>query len=145
MALFTTRIVVSTLALLAACPALAQQSQTSDAEQKQEQTAREILAMPWIENGEGTVGSVASIAAGKQARVLSGDSVAHFIELSGNLPDPGATIVAPKNLHWFSIYDYSGVGYVTDKDPIDADALMKSLTEQQDAANAQRQRQDFLS
>ena len=99
------------------------------------------MAMPWIENGEGAVGGVASIKASKLARILNGDSAARFMQLSGNLPDPGATVVAPKDLHWFSIYDYSNVGYVTDKDSIDADALMKSLTASQDAANTQRQQQ----
>jgi uncharacterized membrane-anchored protein len=141
MAFSKTKLVVSTLVLLAAPPAVAQQSQNTTVEQQQEQKVREILAMPWIENGQGAVGGVASIEAGKEAHVLSGDSVGRFIELSGNLPDPGATIVAPKELHWFSIYDYSDVGYVTDKDNIDVDALMKSLRDNQDAANTQRQQQ----
>lgn len=132
---------LTALGFLAACPAVAQQSPNTTPEQQQERAAREIISMPWIENGQGSVGGVASIAASKQARILSGEPVAHFIQLSGNLPDPGATIVAPKDLSWFSIYDYNNVGYVSDKDPIDANALMSSLKEGQKEANAQRQRQ----
>jgi uncharacterized membrane-anchored protein len=132
-------VLILVLTLFAATSAAAQ-SQRQAAEQ-QAQTVREIMAMPWIQNGTGSVGGVASIEANKQARVLSGDSVARFIQLSGNLPDPGATVVAPKDLHWFSLYDYNDVGYVTDKDSIDPDALMKSLKEIQDAANIKRQQQ----
>jgi uncharacterized membrane-anchored protein len=141
MAFLKAELFVCTLALFAASSAAAQQSQNSPEEQQQEQAAREIFGMPWVENGEGNVSGVATIEASKQARVLSGDSVARFIQLSGNLPDPGATIVAPRDLHWFSIYDYSDVGYVSDKDSIDADALMKSLKENQNKANTQRQQQ----
>jgi uncharacterized membrane-anchored protein len=99
------------------------------------------MSMPWLENGQGKVGNVASIEATKQVRVLGGDSVARFIQLTGNLPDPGATIVAPRDLSWFSIYEYSNVGYVKDSDTLDADALMKSLEENQETANAERQKQ----
>lgn len=140
MAILKSTFIVSALALILAAPAAAQ-SQSSAADQQEQQAAREIIAMPWIDSGQGAVGNVAAIDASKDARVLSGDAVARFIQLSGNLPDPGATIVAPKDLHWFSIYDYSDVGYVTDKDKIDADALMKSLKEEQDAANSKREEQ----
>lgn len=132
--------ITSIVLLFVTAPAAAQ-SQNAAEEQRQEQAAREILAMPWIARGEGSVGGVASIPAATDARVLAGDSVARFIQLTGNLPDPGATVVAPKDLHWFSLYDYSDVGYVTDKDNIDADALLKSLREEQDAANVRRQQQ----
>lgn len=140
MALFKS-VLVCTIGLIAAAPLAAQQTQNSVAERQQEDIARQIIAMPWIETGVGAVGGVASIEASKKARVLNGDSVEHFMKLSGNLPDPGATLVAPKDLHWFSILDYSNVGYVTDKDSIDADALLKSLKTSQDAANTERQQQ----
>jgi uncharacterized membrane-anchored protein len=141
MAFSKLRLIVSALTTLVVAIPTAAHSQNAAADQQQEQVAREITAMPWIKNGQATIGNVASIEASKHASVLSGPSVARFIELSGNLPEDGATIVAPKDLHWFSIYDYSDVGYVTDKDAVDADALMKSLKDDQEAANGQREQQ----
>jgi uncharacterized membrane-anchored protein len=141
MAFKTARLSLAALLLVATSPVVAQQSQNSAAEQQTGQIVREITQMPWIDDGAGSVGGVASITANAKARVLTGEAVARFIQLSGNLPDPGATVVAPKDLHWFSIYDYSDVGYVTDKDSIAADALMKSLKEDQEAANTERQQQ----
>lgn len=134
MTFFKTKILVSTLALLAASQAAAQQSDA------QKQAQREISSMPWADKGQGSIANVAAISATSHARVLSGDAVARFIQLTGNPPDDGATIVAPKDLRWFSVYDYHDVGYVSDKDAVDADALMKSLKDEEPAQNAQREK-----
>jgi uncharacterized membrane-anchored protein len=118
-----------------AAPAVAQSQQPS-----QEQAAQQIMAMPWMETGEGAISSAAGIEASPKARVLVGDPASRFIQLSGNPPRDGATIVAPKDLHWFAVYQYHDVGYVSDKDAIDADALMKSLKNGEAAQNAEREK-----
>jgi uncharacterized membrane-anchored protein len=121
-------------ALLVAAPTGAQSTQS------QEQIGREIIAMPWMETGNGAVANVASVEATPKSRVLVGDPASRFIEISGNPPHPGSTIVAPKNLSWFAVYQFHDVGYVTDKDTIDADAMMKGLRDEEPAENAEREK-----
>lgn len=96
--------------------------------------------MPWMETGEGAVSTVAGIGATPKGRVLVGDPASRFIQLSGNPPRDGATIVAPRDLRWFAVYQYHDVGYVSDKDAIDADALMKSLKDEEPAQKAEREK-----
>ena len=136
MAYFKARLLVSALALIVSSPALAQQSQ----QPSQEQAEREIMAMPWMQSGTGAISNVAGIEATPKDRVLVGDQASRFIQLSGNPPMEGATIVAPKDLHWFRVYEFHDVGYVTDKDSIDADALLKALKDQQTTGNAEREK-----
>lgn len=93
-----------------------------------------------MESGEGAVSTVAGIEATSKGRVLVGDPASRFIQLSGNPPRDGATIVAPEDVHWFAVYQYHDVGYVSDKDAIDADALMKSLKDAEPAQNSEREK-----
>ena len=107
----------------------------------QEGTAvQKILGMPWQANGKGYIGGVATIEASPQARFLSPDDSPRFIELSGNPPEEDAAILAPKDLHWFSVYRFSDVGYVSDKDAIDANDLMTKLKDAEPAQNAERRK-----
>ena len=94
--------------------------------------------MPWLASGSGSVANVAEIEASPKGRVLVGEPASRFIQISGNPPRPGATIVAPKSLNWFAVYDFRDVGYVTDNDTIDPGAMMKSLKESEPAENAER-------
>ena len=98
------------------------------------------MGLPWIESGHGQVADVATIDASKGARVLTGQPASHFMELAGNPPVDRATVVAPKNLRWFSVYEYHDVGYVSDKDSVDADALMKKLRDEEPSENAERKK-----
>jgi uncharacterized membrane-anchored protein len=134
MAYSKARFLISALAFIISSAAVAQQQQS------QEQIGREIMAMPWMESGSGAISNVAGIEATPKSRVLVGDPASRFIQLSGNPPHEGATIVAPKDLHWFSVYQFHDVGYVTDKDSVDADALMKSLKNEEPADNAEREK-----
>lgn len=108
--------------------------------QSDEGIVREVMALPWLDSGSGDISGVASIAATPEARFIGGDSAARFIELSGNPPRPDASIVAPNDLRWFSVYQYDDVGYVSDDEKVDADALMKTLKESEPAENAERRR-----
>lgn len=98
------RVVACVALLLLATPVRAQ------SEQEQDRIAREILSLPWVDTGKTAVTSVAKMTASNAAQIVSGDGADRFIKLSGNLPHPGASVVAPKDLHWFSVYEYSDVG-----------------------------------
>ena len=124
---------ISIFALLAATSAAAQSEKSSP-----QQAFNEIQSLPWVKSGQGSVDNVASIEANVHAQVLAGEPASRFIKLSGNPPLNGATIVAPKDLHWFSVYQYRDVGYVSDKDNVEADALMKALKNREPSDNAER-------
>ncbi|MES2291332.1 MAG: DUF2167 domain-containing protein [Pseudomonadota bacterium] len=61
-----------------------------------------------------------------------------LLELTGNLSESESYTIAAKDLSWFAIVDFNDMGYVKDDEKIDPDALLKSLRENQEAANSQR-------
>ena len=63
MAFSKLRLMISCLAFLGAAPSSAQsQNSNGDEQQQRQQIAREIFAMPWIENGQGAIGGGGSSA-----------------------------------------------------------------------------------
>src|SRR5262245_6549353 len=87
--------------------------------QSEQEAAREVMSLPWLDSGRGQISDVAAIGATSAIRFLGRDSAARFLELSGNPPTDDATIVAPNDLHWFSVYEYRDVGYVSDDEQVD--------------------------
>lgn len=118
----------------------AKSSPQSDAQRKAQQTFQEIDALPWVSDGSGDIGGVAAIKASPSARFLAQGSSARFIALSGNPPEENTSILAPRDLRWFSFYHFNDVGYVTDTEKIDPDALLKNLLDNEAADNEERQK-----
>ena len=61
-----------------------------------------------------------------------------FMELNQNPSSDGEYLVAPKNLGWVALFRFEPVGYVKDDEHIDADALLKTITESQVTGNQER-------
>jgi uncharacterized membrane-anchored protein len=64
-----------------------------------------------------------------------------MLELSHNIPaESELGVIAPETLDWWVLFEYNDVGYVkdTDKDKLDADALLKQLQEGQVSGNEER-------
>jgi uncharacterized membrane-anchored protein len=74
-------------------------------------------------------------------RYLDPKNTNDFLKLTGNLPEENSYTVAAKDLHWFSIFAFNDMGYVKDDEAIDADALLKSMRENQEASNEERKKQ----
>lgn len=68
---------------------------------------------------------------------LAEDDSARFQEYIQNIPSPGETMFAPDTLEWFAIFRFEETGYVQDDEAIDADAVLQTVRDGQEAANAE--------
>ncbi|MBL8325900.1 MAG: DUF2167 domain-containing protein [Rubrivivax sp.] len=134
---FTRRLGQPLIALLAAvalgAPALAQQGMSA------EQRRAEFAKLPWQAGpAQGAIGTKASLKVPQDARLLPESHGARFLELTGNLPSPGHSILVSGN--WWAVFTFSDVGYVKDDEKLDADQLLRSLRESDGAANDERRK-----
>ncbi|RZL87967.1 MAG: DUF2167 domain-containing protein [Variovorax sp.] len=86
----------------------------------------------------GSLGSKATINVPKDGGLLDGTDGSKFLELTGNLPSPGTNILVADE--WWAAFDFVDEGYVPDSEKIDADALLKTLKDQDTPANAERRK-----
>jgi uncharacterized membrane-anchored protein len=69
-----------------------------------------------------------------------------FLEWTGTIPDgTELALVAPTNLEWFALFDFSDEGYVKDdeKDKLDADKMLAAIKKGNEAANAERKKRGW--
>jgi len=66
-----------------------------------------------------------------------------FLEMNQNFAAGSEVMIAPEDLAWQAYLDFVGEGYVKDDEKIDAAALLKSLKENTDAANAERRKRGW--
>lgn len=103
----------------------------------------EIRKLPWQKSGELSVGNRASVDLGEDEMGLSEAQGGKFLELTGNLPSPGTSVILAKN--WWAVLSYDESGYVKDDDSIDADALLKELQSRDGPANEERRRRGITA
>jgi uncharacterized membrane-anchored protein len=104
-----------------------------------EQRREEFAKLPWQAGPtKGAVGDKASLQVPQGARLLPESHGARFLELTGNLPQPGQTILVGEK--WWAVFSFSDVGYIKDDEKLDADALLESLKESDQRANEERRR-----
>lgn len=63
-----------------------------------------------------------------------------FLKLTGNIPEPGNNIVYSKSGGWWASFSFNPIGYVKDDEKIDADDILKTLKNSDEAANEERKR-----
>lgn len=99
-----------------------------------------------LQNGPSTVplGKVAELKLPEGYAFVGKDSLDRFFELTRNMRSGNevGVVMGPKYMLYF---DYDEIGYVKDedKDKLDAEKLMKSMTEGQDGANEQRKQRGW--
>ncbi|MBX3606231.1 MAG: DUF2167 domain-containing protein [Piscinibacter sp.] len=104
-----------------------------------EQRKEEFAKLPWQAGpAQGTVGSKATLEVPAQSRLLPESHGARFLELTGNLPEPGHTILVGGN--WFAVFSFADIGYVKDDEKLDPDELLKSLKSGDGPANEERRK-----
>jgi uncharacterized membrane-anchored protein len=74
---------------------------------------------------------------------LDAANTAKFEELNENLSDGKEVMIAPKTLRWSAYLVFDDDGYVKDDDKIDADAILKTLKDNTEAANEERRRRGW--
>lgn len=74
---------------------------------------------------------------------LDNKNTKRYLELNENLSDGSEVMIAPNDLSWTAYLGFLKEGYVKDDETIDADALLKQLTEDTEAANEERRRRGW--
>ncbi len=117
------------LAFSVAVPALAADSETD--------VRSEMAKLPWQEGpGTGDVGSHSKIEIPAGARLLPESSGSRFLELTGNLPEPGDTVLIRD--HWWATLSFADSGYVKDDDKLNPDELLATLRKNDEESNQER-------
>ena len=95
--------------------------------------------LPWQKGpATGNVGDKARVTIPPDAALLPESSGGRFLELTGNIPEPGNTVLVDGD--WFAIMSFNPAGYIKDDEKLDPDALLKSLKESDGPSNEERKR-----
>lgn len=104
-----------------------------------EQAQAQMAALPWVKGPtEVTVGGKAKIKIEKGLAYLSDKDSGKFLQLTGNLPSPGESILLADQ--WWAAFDFEPVGYVKDDEKLDPDALLKELKSSDGPGNEERRK-----
>lgn len=121
---------------LASVAAVAQA--TMSAEQRRDEFAK----LPWQAGpANAAVGDKAILAIPSDAKLLPEAHGGRFLELTGNLPQAGHSILVAKN--WWAVLSFSAVGYVKDDEKLDPDELLRGLQSSDAASNEARSKRGF--
>lgn len=97
----------------------------------------EMRNLPWQAGpASGDVGSRSRLQIPDGARLLPESSGSRFLELSGNLPEPGDTILVRN--HWWATLSFADSGYVKDDEKLDPDELIAAMRKNEERANEER-------
>jgi len=110
----------------------------------QDNTASEMEKLPWqVGPATGDVGSRSKIDIPEGARLLPESSGSRFLELTGNLPEQGDTVLIRKG--WWATLSFDDSGYVKDDEKLDADALLASMRKNEESANDERKKRGMAT
>ena len=124
------------LAIGASAPSVA-----ADSEQD---VRSEMQKLPWQEGpATADVGSRSKIQIPDGARLLPEASGSRFLELTGNLPEQGDTVLVRKG--WWATLSFDDSGYVKDDEKLDADALLASMRKNEESANEERKKRGMAT
>lgn len=127
----------------------AESGDTAAAEQDAPKTLGEALARQGIKTTEGpakvALGSVAEQQLLPGQHFVGPDSIDRFYQLTHNIRGDNEVGVILDSTGWMLFFSFADIGYVKDddKDKLDADKLLASMREGQDAANEARRKQGW--
>lgn len=104
-----------------------------------------LKALNWV-----TGPTIVTVGTNSQLKIpdgyvfLDAANTAKFDELEQNLGDRNEVMVSPADLRWNAYLEFEDGGYVKDDEKIDAAALLKSLKENTEAANAERRKRGWV-
>lgn len=111
---------------------------------QQKDPSRYIEALGWINAPQsGHIDSIAEIKLDGDLRFLSGNDADRFIQLNGNLPSPGISLVEDAATGWFAVFEFNASGYIKDDEKLDADAMLTSLKQSSEEDNKERVKQSL--
>lgn len=126
-------------ALAAACVlSFAQTTPSAD------EVGKQMRELGWLKPG--AIASVAGKAEfkGSPTYTFLGEAdTDKFLKLNGNPPAGHSYTIAPTQSNWFAILHFAPEGYIKDDEKIDAEALLKTLKEQNAAGNESKRKQGY--
>ncbi len=104
-----------------------------------QQRREQIMKLGWIEGPtHAAIGDKATVDTTAQTRFLAETDGERFLELTGNLPEPGNSVLVGGN--WWATFAFNPVGYVKDDEKLDADALLKEIKSGDEPSNEERRK-----
>ncbi|MFL6604264.1 MAG: DUF2167 domain-containing protein [Steroidobacteraceae bacterium] len=133
------------LILVAGCAAVcAQEAPAESLSAQQKKFIEGVRALEWIKGPAAvTTQGNAKLTIPDQYVYLDARNTSKFLELQHNLGNGREVLVAPRDLQWQAYLEFADEGYVKDDEKIDAAALLKTLKENTESANAERQRRGW--
>ena len=108
--------------------------------------ATQLRALNWVKGPTTvTVAGNSTITVPEGFVFLDAANTKKFNELVENLASGTEVLVAPESLEWSAFLEFADEGYVKDDDKIDADALLKSMKENNEAGNEERKRRGWTA
>jgi uncharacterized membrane-anchored protein len=122
----------------------AQEAPAEPQSAEQKAFIEKMRALDWVK-GPATVTAEgnAKLTIPEQYVYLDARNTSKFLEMQHNLGNGREVMVAPRNLQWMAYLEFADEGYVKDNEKIDAPALLKTLKENTENANAERQRRGW--
>jgi len=104
----------------------------------------ELKKLPWQDGPvHADVGTRSKIQVPADARLLPESSGSKFLELTGNLPEQGDTVLVHNG--WWATLSYEDSGYVKDDEKLDPDALLSALNKNEERANDERRKRGMAT
>jgi uncharacterized membrane-anchored protein len=136
------RVAFLTVFLTLAAGAAAQAQDPNDA--KAEEFRTKLRALDWVMGPRSIdIAGNSTLTLPEGYVYLDAANTAKFEELNENLSGGKEVMIAPKSLQWGAYLIFDDDGYVKDDEKIDADAILKTLKANTDAANAERKRRGW--
>jgi uncharacterized membrane-anchored protein len=131
---------INALMALGCAAAYAQEASSEPRSAEQKAFLEKMRALDWIK-GPATVTSEgdAKLTIPEQYVYLDARNTSKFLELQHNLGNGREVMVAPRSLQWQAYLEFSDEGYIKDDEKIDAPVLLKTLKENTEKANTERQ------
>jgi len=134
-------LLAASFSLAQAAPETQKTEKPLSREEAQKEMERRIESFGWTRSGKGQLGMVADITVPPGYRFTGKSGSRQMMEFTHNIPiESQVGVIAPENLQWWVLFAYNDVGYVkdTDKDKLDADAILKTFTEREKSSNEER-------
>lgn len=109
-----------------------------------EEIGKQMRELGWLKPGAiGAVDGKAEFKASPAYTFLGVGDTDKFLKLNGNPPVGNAYTIAATQAGWFGILHFAPEGYIKDDEKIDAEALLKTLKEQNVAGNEAKRKQGY--
>jgi uncharacterized membrane-anchored protein len=123
----------------------AEPSSAQEPQDAKTQAIRDKLrALDWIYGPHDvTIGSNSVLSLPEGYVYLDAPNTTRFEELGENIGTGKEVMIAPKSLEWSAYLTFEDPGYVKDDEKIDANAILKSLTDGTERENGERKRRGW--